>query len=225
MDAAKRAITLRHLLNMNSGLECNDWDERSPGWEEKVYASRDWIRFVLDLRMVAEPGERPSYCTGGVVVLGHVISLRSGMALDAFAQQWLFDPLDIRQSEWRRSPDGRATGATGFGLRPRDAAKLGALFAHEGVWNGTRVVAESWVLETRRSFVNLGDGYGHLWWKRTFAHGTGPVEAVYAAGNGGNHIFIVPSLELVVAFTGSNYSSSQSETPHRIMPMVLAAVP
>jgi CubicO group peptidase (beta-lactamase class C family) len=225
MDDAKRAITLRHLLNMSTGLECNDGNESSPGWEERVYSSPDWIRFVLDLRMVSQPGTTPSYCTGGVVLLGHVISLRSSLALDAFAQQWLFDPLEIRQSVWRRSPDGRATGATGFGLRPRDAAKLGALFAGEGVWNGRRVVSEAWALETRRSVVDLGAGYGYLWWKRTFPHATGPMETVFSAGNGGNYVFVVPSRELVVAFTGSNYSTSLSQTPFRILPMVLAAVP
>jgi CubicO group peptidase (beta-lactamase class C family) len=226
MDAAKRAITLRHLLHMNSGLDCSDWDSNSPGHEEKMYDSRDWIRFMLNLRMVAEPGTAPSYCTGGVVLLGHVVSLRSGMALEDYAQQWLLDPLNIEKSQWRHSPDGRATGGTGFGLRPRDAAKLGALFAGEGLWNGARVVSESWVLETRQSVVSLSgsQGYGYLWWKRTFAHSTGQMQTVFAAGNGGNFIFIVPSRELVVAFTGSNYNNSRSETPHRIMPMVLAAV-
>jgi CubicO group peptidase (beta-lactamase class C family) len=138
----------------------------------------------------------------------------------------LLSPLNIQQSEWRRSPDGRATGATGFGLRPRDAAKLGALFANEGVWNGERVVAESWVVTTRRSELLLGaGGYGHLWWKRTFMHRGTQVDAVYAAGNGGNFVFTVPSLELVVAFTGSNYNTDRSGTPHEIMPLVLGALP
>jgi CubicO group peptidase (beta-lactamase class C family) len=226
MDAAKRAITLRHLLNMSSGLDCDDDDSASTGQEEKLYDSKDWIGYMLDLRMIAEPGATAHYCTGGVVLLGHVVSLRSGMALDAFAQHWLLGPLDIQQSEWRRSPDGKTTGATGFGLRPRDAAKLGALFSAEGLWNGTRVVPESWVMTTRERAVTLGSqGYGYLWWKRTFPVGAGQVESVYAAGNGGNYVFIVPSHELVVAFTGSNYSTARSNTPHQIMPLVLSALP
>jgi CubicO group peptidase (beta-lactamase class C family) len=225
MSADKRAITLRHLLNMSSGLDCNDWDSRSPGHEEKMYDSRDWIGFMLDLPTVATPGTRGSYCTGGVVLLGHVISLRSGMTLDAFAQQWLLGPLSIERSLWRHSPDGQATGGTGFGLRPRDAAKLGALFANEGVWNGRRIVSETWVEMTRQRVLPLGTGgYGYLWWKGTYPLGTGTVEAVIAAGNGGNYVFIVPSLELVVAFTGSNYNNPRSETPQQILPLVLSAV-
>jgi CubicO group peptidase (beta-lactamase class C family) len=226
MDADKRAITLRHLLNMSSGLDCDDWNEASPGHEERLYDSSDWVRYMLDLRMVAAPGTSPRYCTGGVVLLGHAVAQRSGMALDGSAQQWLLGPLDIQHAEWRRAPDGSATGGTGFGLRPRDAAKLGALFANEGVWNGRRVVSSSWVAMTRSSPVALGSqGYGYLWWKRSFARPGGTVDCVYAAGNGGNHVFIVPSLELVVAFTGSNYSNPRSDSPHQIMPLILGAVP
>ena len=225
VDAAKRAITLRHLLHMGSGLDCSDWIDQSPGHEEKMYDSRDWIRFMLDLRMAAEPGTRTSYCTGGVVLLAHVVSLRSGMELDDYAQQWLLGPLDIQDSKWRFSPDGRASGGTGFGLRPRDAAKLGALFANEGVWNGRRIVSESWVLATRESPVAFGtEGYGYLWWKRTFTVGNEPLESAFTSGNGGNYIFVVPSRELVVAFTGSNYNTARSDTPQQIMPRVLRAL-
>jgi CubicO group peptidase (beta-lactamase class C family) len=225
MDDRKRAITLRHLLHMSSGLECNDWSTSSPGNEERMYGTRDWIGFVLDLRMIASPGTLSTYCTGGVVVLGHVLSLRSGMALDDYAQAWLFDPLDIEQSTWRRSPDGRATGGGGLRLRPRDAAKLGALFANEGLWNGTRVVPENWVMATRARVTALGpDDYGYLWWKRSFAHPRGSLESSFTSGNGGNFIFTFPQVELVVAFTGSNYNDPRSQLPFQIVPRVLAAL-
>lgn len=226
VDADKRAITLRHLLNMSSGLDCNDWDPSSPGNEEKMYDSRDWIKFMLDQRMIATPGTRSNYCTGGVVLLAQAVSQRSGMALETYAQQWLLGPLNIQESVWRRSPDGRATGATGFGLRPRDAAKLGALFVNEGVWNGTRVVSESWVMTTRQSPTTLrSQGYGFLWWKRNYQRGNTQLETVFAAGNGGNFVFIIPSRELVVTFTGSNYNTPRSDTPLEIMSLVVGALP
>ena len=102
---------------------------------------------------------------------------------------------------------------------------LGALFANEGVWNGRRVVSESWVLATRESPVAFGtDGYGHLWWKRTFTLGNEQLESAFTSGNGGNHIFVVPSREVVVAFTGSNYNSVRSDTPQQLMPRVLRAL-
>lgn len=225
MDASKQAITVLNLLNMSSGLGCDDWSPDSPGHEEKMYDSRDWVKFALDLRMIDYPGATARYCTAGVMLLGHVISRASGQTLDAYAQAWLLDPLGIRESIWRRSPDGQATGGTGFRLRPRDAAKLGALYANEGVWNGARVISEDWVMRSREQpYMFRTDGYGYLWWKRTFT-GTGtPRECFFTSGNGGNFVFVFPALELVITYTGSNYNSSLMDQPFRLVPAVLSAI-
>lgn len=218
MDARKRAITIQHLLDMRAGLECNDWSPASRGNEENMYNVRDWVGFILDLPMAYDPGTVASYCTGGVIVLGQIISWRSGMALDAYAAAYLFGPLGIQQTAWRKAPDGSATGGGGLKLRPRDAAKFGQLYLNGGVWNGARVVPADWVTKSRERVTPLGnDFYGTLWWKRTFAHGGGAVECFFTSGNGGNFIFVFPSLELVAMFTGSNYNSPLGDQPFQIV--------
>lgn len=218
MGVRKQAIQIFHLLNMNSGLECNDWESSSRGNEERMYDSRDWVGFILDLPMAYEPGVAAQYCTGGVVVLGYIISQRSGMALDAYANAWLFGPLGIQQSGWRRSPDGAATGGGGLRLRPRDAAKLGQLYLNGGTWNGTRVVPAEWVQRSQQRINRIGaDFYGYLWWKRQLRLTSGTVETYFTSGNGGNYIFVVPSLDLVVVFTGSNYNSPLGDQPFAIL--------
>jgi CubicO group peptidase (beta-lactamase class C family) len=205
MDARKRAITIRHLLDMRSGLECNDWNSGSRGNEERMYQVRDWVGFILDLPMANDPGAVAS-------------SWRSGMALDAYAAAYLFGPLGIAQTSWRRSPDGNATGGGGLKLRPRDAAKFGVLYLNGGLWNGTRVVPSEWVTKSRERVATLGnDGYGLLWWKRSFAHGSAMVESFFTSGNGGNFIFVFPTLELVAVFTGSNYNSPLTDQPFQIV--------
>jgi CubicO group peptidase (beta-lactamase class C family) len=150
--------------------------------------------------------------------LGYIISQRSGMALDAYANAWLFGPLGIQESDWRRSPDGAATGGGGLRLRPRDAAKLGQLYLDGGTWNGTRVVPADWVQRSQLRINRLGaDFYGYLWWKREFSRAGGNVECFFTSGNGGNYIFVVPSLGLVVVFTGSNYNSRLMDQPFGIL--------
>jgi CubicO group peptidase (beta-lactamase class C family) len=220
MSDRKRGIRIYHLLNMNSGLECNDWDSSSRGNEENMYQRQDWIKFILDLPMTNEPGSAAYYCTGGVVVLGHIISLRSGMALDDYARANLFGPLGIQQSGWRRSPDGRATGGGGLQLTPRDAAKVGEMYRQGGTWRGTRVVPAAWVEQSQLRVTSLGrDRYGFLWWKRTFVssvHGAS-FDSYFTSGNGGNFIFVIPQLELVAVFTGSNYNSDRMDQPFAIL--------
>jgi len=226
MDDRKRAITIRHLLHMNSGLDCDDWNSSSPGNEERMYDSPDWVRFILNLRMARAPGDSPAYCTGGVVVLGHTISIRSGMTLDGFAMTYLFAPLGISDTGWRRSPDGRATGGGGMRLRPRDAAKFGSLYLNVGRWNGVPVLPGPWVEESKREVERLGaNGYGLLWWKRRmFVPGTDQ-SGFFAWGNGGNFIFVIPAHRLLVVFTGSNYNSDQGDKPFEILDRsILAAI-
>jgi len=218
MDDRKRAITIRHLLHMNSGLDCDDWTSSSPGNEERMYNTQDWVGFILDLRMARDPGSGPSYCTGGVVVLGHIIASRSGMTLDNFAMTYLFGPMGVTDTGWRRSPDGRATGGGGMRLRPRDMAKFGSLYLNAGRWNGAAVVPESWVTESHVEVERLGrDGYGLLWWKREMSVPGNDQTVVFASGNGGNFVFLIPNYQLVVAFTGTNYNSDRGDQPFEIM--------
>jgi len=222
MSASKRNITVEHLLNMSSGLECSDWNPLSPGNEEKMYKTNDWVDFILDLPMVDEAGAFTSYCTGGVVVLGAVIALRTNSDLDDYADTYLFGPLGIRESRWRLSPDGKPTGGGGLWLRPRDAAKFGQLYLNGGVWNGVQVVPAAWVERSKQSEVLLLEPgeqmrYGLLWWKRSFSSGVRMYESYFTSGNGGNYIIVIPALDLVVVFTGSNYNSPRGETPFFIM--------
>jgi len=218
MDSRKRAITIRNLLDMRTGLECNDSSAGSRGNEEKMYNTRDWVGFILDLPMASDPGSVASYCTGGVIVLGQIISWRSSMTLDAYAATYLFAPLGIHQATWRRAPDGSATGGGGLRLRPRDAAKFGAAYLNGGTWNGTRVVPADWVAKSRENAFTLNnDGYGLLWWKRTFTAGNAPVDSFFTSGNGGNFIFVFPALDVVAVFTGSNYNSPAGNQPFEIV--------
>jgi CubicO group peptidase (beta-lactamase class C family) len=232
MSDQKRAIRIFHLLNMNTALECNDWDPSSPGNEERMYGRQDWIKFILDLNMVNEPGSQAYYCTGTVVVLGHIISLRSGMPLDDYARTYLLAPLGIQQVGWRRSPDGRATGGGGMSLVPRDAARFGALYLNGGTWNGARIVPAAWVEQSQRQVNTIGrDRYGYLWWKRSFERDPGrpggrTVESYFTSGNGGNFIFVFPEFDMVVVFTGSNFNSRLGDQPFliltdRLLPAVL----
>lgn len=212
-DARKSAIQVFNLLNMNSGLQCDDWDDSSPGQEDKMYNAKDWPRFILDLPMAYAPGEATHYCTGGVIVLGSIVSTRAGVPLDNYAATWLFNPLGITNVNWRRQPDGTATGGGGMGLRPRDMAKFGNLFVNGGKWNGVPVLPPQWIEQSQRQVTTLLDkGYGFNWWKRSYQVKGQTEVSTFAWGNGGNLIFLFPLHQLVVVFTGSNYNTSREDS-------------
>lgn len=211
-DARKERLTPRHLLEMRTGLACNDWQEDSLGKEERMYDSRDWVKFILDLPMVEEPGQSSAYCTGGVVVLGALVEDAAGTTFPEFSRRHLFEPLGVTDFAWQAADGGRTDTGGHLHLRPRDFARLGQVMLDGGRWQGLQLLPEDWVRESTVGRHPLGDSkYGYLWWVNTFGIGDTPVEAWFARGNGGQYLFVFPSLNLVAAFTGSFYGQPESD--------------
>ncbi|HEX2202683.1 MAG TPA: serine hydrolase [Longimicrobium sp.] len=228
-DPRKAALTLGDLLTHRTGLACDDWDPRSPGNESRVYESDDWVKTFLDLPVIAERGTTARYCSAGVLTAGRMVERATGQALPAYAQRVLFDPLGIRASDVRWTFTLSANGGAGtfaqLRMRPRDMLKLGLLFAQEGRWNGRQVVSAGWVRRSTAEHARIGSsGYGYYWWHRWLGvptpSGVRRVDTISASGNGGQKIFLVPSLDLVAVFTGGAYNADE-EPPNRVMVEVL----
>jgi CubicO group peptidase (beta-lactamase class C family) len=208
LTESKRKITIEDLLTQRSGLECNDWDPASAGNESRMGQSEDWVKFILDLPMVHEPGTVASYCSGGVVLLGRIVERASGRNIEDFAREHLFGPLGIHQFEWRFEPD-RSSSETfvQLSLRPRDMVRFGLLFAQGGRWNGRQILSEEWVEASTARHTAVGDtDYGYLWWRPYLNVAGGQHHGILATGNGGQKIYIWPELDLIVVLTGGNYN-------------------
>jgi CubicO group peptidase (beta-lactamase class C family) len=196
-DARKDAMTLEHLLTMRSGL---DWQEQDATFRA-MYQSRDWVQFVLDTPMHEQPGQQFRYCSGCSHLLSAIIEQRSGMNTRDFAQQTLFDPLGINSVNWEQDRQGIPIGGWGLQLTPRDMAKLGYLYLHNGTWDGQQLVSATWIKAAIQNHTEtdskLGLGYGYQWW-------IDPALGAYAAlGRYGQTIFVVPRLQLVIVTTAA----------------------
>jgi CubicO group peptidase (beta-lactamase class C family) len=208
------AVTLRHLLTMSSGIK---WDE-TLNWtdpkndEPHLGFEPDPIRYVLEKPIAAPPDTLWVYNGGGTDLLGNILERVSGKPLEAFAREALFQPLDGRDFEWKSYPkNGKIAAAPGLRLRPRDAAKLGQLVLNRGTWNGRQIVSADWIAQsTTPRFQATGyfGGtlfYGYHWWMgRSLSEGK-EVKWVAAFGWGGQRIFIVPDLDLVMMTTAAQY--------------------
>lgn len=210
VDDRKRAITVEHLLTMTPGLACDDWDGSSPGNEGKMYEERDWLKFIFDQPMLADPGTRWAYCSGGVVSLGAVMGQATGERADAFARRVLFGPLGIERAEWDYTPLDVVDTGGHIKMRPRDMAKFGQLFLQRGVWKGQRLLSEAYLDRSTSFRVRTSNGleYGYLWWRRTVYRDVTPISTYFASGNGGQYIVVAPALEMVAVFTGSGYNTA-----------------
>ncbi|MFD2566958.1 serine hydrolase domain-containing protein [Pseudotenacibaculum haliotis] len=223
LDPRKADITIANLITMSTGLECNDWDRKSKGQEDRVYKKKDWIQYTLDLPMVNNPGEVSNYCSMGVVILAEIISQASGMSIDEFADKYLFAPLGIENVSWGHTSEKKVI-ASGkrLNMTPRDMAKIGQLILNKGMWKEARVVSQKWVEKSISPKTTItGINYGYLWWKLPFFVKDKLHLSTAATGNGGQYILIFHEINMIAVFTGSAYNSQEDKIPFVIMKDVL----
>jgi CubicO group peptidase (beta-lactamase class C family) len=227
LDDRKRRITLRHLLTMTAGLE---WHEDLPYDDPKnsadvMEATHDWVQYVIDQPMAAEPGKDFVYNSGVTQLLSHIFKKVTGKNVDEYAAEFLFKPLGMTY-HWKRSPTGLADTEGGLYLSSRDLAKIGLLFLKNGAWEGAQIVPAEWVMLSVTPHVATGEGgwkYGFQWW--LVPNPQSPERWVWAAhGFGGQQLLIVPEQELIAVFTGWDILPSSGKPKHDQLARVLAAV-
>ena len=208
-DARVRDITLKSLLTMTSGFACDDHATPRFQCEEAMYETDDWVKYALNLPVAHKPGEHWAYNSSSLILVSEFISKTSTMTLPDFADTYLFVPLGIKDFHWGFSPKGRAWIAGNAKMKPRDMAKIGLLMLNSGRWKGKQIISEKWISESTREHERSENnwGYGYLWWMGKQLFGEQFISGYWAAGNGGNYIFVCPALDLVAVFTGGNYNS------------------
>lgn len=219
IDSRKDEITIKHLIMMSSGLDCNDWDKTSKGQEDKVYKKRDWLQYTLDLPIINDPGTTATYCTMGVILTAELISQVSGLTIDEFAKQYLFNPLKIDDFYWSHTSKKQViSSAKRVHLTSRDLAKIGQLVLNKGAWNGKQIVSKDWIEASTTPKTKItGIDYGYLWWNIPFKINNEVLHAKVATGNGGQYIMVLPSLNIVAIFTGGAYNSQNDKLPFAIL--------
>lgn len=195
-DAAKERITLRHLAGMSSGLDCTAANDEQTLHE--MERAEDFVRFILDRKMIFEPGARFVYCSPGMHLLSAILQRATGMTALDFARRHLFTPLGIRDVIWPADPQGVSHGWGDIRLHPRDMAKLGLLWLNKGRWEDKQVVSAEWVEASVKRQVKTGrnDDYGYGWWI------TDEDGAYAAIGRGGQRVQVWPSINAMLVMTG-----------------------
>jgi CubicO group peptidase (beta-lactamase class C family) len=214
LDSVKRAITVSHLLSMRAGLQSTSFDQYG-SW----VTSRNWVANALRRPMVAPPGGEMIYSTGSTHLLSAILTRASGASTHRYAQRHLFQPLGVELRPWQTDPQGIYFGGNDMYLTSRDMLKFGKLYLDGGAYQGRQIVPREWIDSSwteRTSSPWNGHRYGYGWWTRTAQMHT----VRFAWGYGGQFIFVVPELQLVVVATSdadSRREGSHTWTLHRLL--------
>ncbi|MCH2171877.1 beta-lactamase family protein [Myxococcota bacterium] len=201
----RRRITVRHLLQMSSGLRFEEnYDDPSSDAREMLFGSgrKDMAAYATSRPMEHLPGTHHSYSSGDSLLLssivGRVIGGGKEEALD-FMQKELFHPLGIQSAKPRFDGSGTFIGSSYVFATARDFARFGYLYLRNGTWESGRVLPEGWVDFARTPApADPNQAYGaHFWLAPNSTLGTFSAE-----GYDGQRILIIPALDLVIVRLG-----------------------
>lgn len=247
-DTRKHAITLRHLLSLQTGFSHEMPHEY---WKNPV-------QLALERPMETEPGKAFFYDSPSVDILSGILTQVTGKSAAAWASETLFKELGIWRDPgsrftwkqdpdgfhlwhedafwdeqngylWKVQPQGYSTGSFGAHFTAREMAKLGYLYLNKGVWNGQHIVSEAYVAESTHQHSAGGWPifwpYGYLWWLTHHEN----TQAFMASGFGSKLIYVIPELDLVVATIASTKKArthpQQEEEIRQLVPrFILPAV-
>jgi CubicO group peptidase (beta-lactamase class C family) len=224
VDDRKRRMTLKDVLTMTTGLK---WNEDVPYDDPRsdsslMEATDDWVQYVIDKPMAAEPGKVFDYSSGATELLAYIFQKETGQDLETYGEKHLFVPLGM-DHYWKRTYLGVVDTEGGLYLRDADLAKIGYLYLNNGIWDGKRIVSQHWVKESLTPYADAGEGYkyGYKWWLYERPESKSYVWT--CRGFGGQGLLVFPEERLLVVVTG--WEILKDEMPEKtVVDHVLAAL-
>lgn len=224
----KSDITLLHLLTMTSGMNWTEFGGQNSF--PTMTRTQNWVDFVLEQPLSAAPGTTMSYNSGGSQLLAAILVQATGMSVARFAELTLFQPLGIESYHWEQDPQGIHTGGFGLSLRPMDMLKFGQLYLQQGKWGHTQLISQELVARSTQPAIQAESprrgSYGWHWWTDTYPDRTSNDDDIphlhyfNAYGFGGQCIYILPSIDVVVVLT--NDQRKKSKIPLQVFRQTVA---
>lgn len=211
LEPRKRAMTLENLLTMSSGHYCDDTDDNAPGNEEHIIDDLqppNVIGYFMSVPMATDPGTNSVYCSMQPHLALAMLQEATGRSPLDFFDRLVARPMQIEHYSWPLDTNGRPYGGGSVAIRARDYMKFGQLMLNGGTWGGTRILDSSYAKAASSPLYHLRNiYYGYLWWSEFYPYKNRKVYGYSARGAGGQMIFVVPELDLVVTAMGGNFSN------------------
>lgn len=220
-DPRKFAITVEDLITMSGILECDDNDRFSRGHESRMHNVEDWAAFYWDLPIRGYPswvqkpetakyGRTFAYCSAGVEIAGETVERATKTKFQDYVTEKFFSPMEIEHFEFQENGLGQAHKSGGLSLTARGLAKLAEMQRSGGIYKGQRILSESWTREAVKPravvYSDQEVEYGYLWWRSPYVISDVQFEDYYMTGNGGNRVVVMPSHDLVVVITKTDFN-------------------
>lgn len=208
----KAAITLKNLLQQTSGLDFEEDYANPSEVTNMLFKEGDMAAYTARLPLKHQPGSVFYYSSGNSNLLSRIIRHTVGeQHYAAFPYQALFHKLGMYSALLEPDASGTYIGSSYSYATARDFARFGLLYLNKGMWNGEQLLPAQWVEQSiSPSPADAQQQYGYQFWLNGRSEASPsqrlypdvPADMFYAAGYGGQNIYIIPSKKLVVVRTG-----------------------
>ena len=202
----RRQITIRHLMQMNSGLEWNEDYGNSSDVNNMLHKEGDMAKFAISKQLEYAPGSVFEYASGSTNIVSSLMRKAIGNDAEylAFPREKLFNRIGMRSATFEVDASGTFVGSSYLYASLRDYTRFGLLYLNNGNWLGEQILPDDWV-EYTTTAANGSDGnYGAFFWlnKTGKEYPDVPRDMFCCRGHDGQFIYIIPSKELVIVRTG-----------------------
>ena len=208
----RNKITLRHVLNMSSGLYTVDSRgmEYATGSGLAYWAGASSINGMRNRGLIREPGSFWDYENYDTLLAVYAMkqALGNNQAYQEFPRKALLDKLGMRSTLVSADRFHDFILSSQVYTNARDLARFGLLYAQKGMWDGERLLSEEWIEFTRTpapATAARGNFYGGQWWLVPDDRTDVPKDAYSTAGNRGQYVIVVPSHDLVIVRRGLDW--------------------
>ncbi len=208
----RKQITLRHVLNMSSGLDTidNRGREYATGSGLSYWAGASSVVGARSRALIREPGTYWDYENYDTLLAVYAMKLALGgeKAYAEFPRRALLDRIVMRNTLVSTDRFGDFILSSQVYTNARDLARFGLLYLQNGMWDGERLISQDWIDFVRTpapATVGKGGYYGGQWWLVPEGRDDVPTDAYSTSGNRGQYTIVVPSHNMVIVRRGLDY--------------------
>ncbi len=203
----KKDISLRHLLQMTSGINHDEY--RKLAKSVIIYYHPDLDKFMNKTKLEHQVGQQFVYKSIDTQILGRCMEEATGKSISDLLQEKIWNPLKMEHDGFftldRKNGNERMYG--GMAVSSRDLLKIARLYLNNGLWDGKQIIPQDWVktIENRATTNNKWWGYTNGWWLDTYVQADFTQNKDYfAAGYNGQVLYINPEDNIIILRQGKN---------------------
>ncbi len=226
-DDERKNITVNDLMEMQSGLRWNeDYGNRSDV-TVMLHCEGDMSKYAIDKQPEYPAGTHWYYSSGSANIVSYIIRKEFGSDTScyAFIRDKFFDKIGITNAVFEVDPAGDFVGSSYLYATARDYGRFALLFLNDGVFNGSRILPETWVAYSTTPASDSNGEYGSMFWlNKSGKYPSAPSDMYMCEGHDGQEIFMLPTEQLAVVILGYSPAPEHVMDCNRLLKDILGTL-